>query len=177
MPVELQLIRASEFVRLDADEHLDFDATKQALQALARACWKRGANCALIDLRGLPVLDKPHFSPTQLAALVGTFREAGFSRKQRLAILYRHDVHGGIRSFAFISRMRGLQVQAFSEYEGALPWLSDEPAQQVDSHEHEVPVAIARHSRGAQRLPASVPPDSNRNSAKAGRGPRISQKH
>ena len=41
MPVELQVIRASEFVCLDADELLDFEASKNALQGLAQACRKR----------------------------------------------------------------------------------------------------------------------------------------
>src|SRR5882672_10912088 len=102
MPVELQVIRAGEFVRLDADEQLDFAASRKALQSLAWACQKRGLDHALLDLRALPVPAKPSFTPTQLAALVATFREAGFGRHQRLAVLYRSDPHGGARAFAFI---------------------------------------------------------------------------
>jgi len=126
MPIELQIIRASEFVCLNTDELLDFEASKQALQGLAHACRKRGLDRAMLDLRDLPIPDKPHFTPLELAALVGTFRDAGFSRQQRLAVLYRYDVHGGIRNFAFFSKMRGLQVQAFREFEAALQWLSEE---------------------------------------------------
>jgi len=157
MPVELQVIRASEFVRLDADEHLDFEATKQALQTLAHACWKRGVNCALIDLRGLPVLEKPHFSPTQLAALVGTFRDAGFARRQRLAILYRHDVHGGIRSFAFISRLRGMQVQAFADFEEAMGWLGEASGDQPEAREQGVKIPITKPAAKAIRTAAGLP--------------------
>src|SRR5947208_11951203 len=91
MSLELQVIRASEFVCLDPDEHLDFEASKKALQLLALACHKRGLNCAVVDLRSLPVPSKPQFTKTQLAALVGTFRDAGFSRQQRLALLYHQD--------------------------------------------------------------------------------------
>ena len=116
MPVELQIIRASEFIRLDADEHLNFTASKQVLHTLAQACRRRGLDCALLDLRPLPEQQKPQFTMTELASLVGAFREAGFTRQQRLAILYRHDLHGGIRNFAFISRLRGMQVQAFSDF-------------------------------------------------------------
>src|SRR5882757_5222142 len=111
MPLELQVIRASEFVRLDPDEHLDFAASKQALQTLAQACKKRGLDRALLDLRALPVPTTPLFTPTQLAALIGTFREAGFGRHQRLAVLYRSDPHGGARTFAFIGRIQGWQVR------------------------------------------------------------------
>jgi hypothetical protein len=51
MSAELQVIRANEFVCLDANEHLDFEASKKALQELAQACRKRGLNRALLDLR------------------------------------------------------------------------------------------------------------------------------
>jgi hypothetical protein len=157
MPINLQVIHAKEFVRLDADEHLDFEATKQSLQALARACWKRGVNSAMVDLRGLPALEKPHFTPTQLAALVHTFRDAGFSTRQRLAILYRHDLYGGIRNFAFISRMRGLQVQAFSDYEGAMQWLAETPQSQAEPAETGTAIPITKPAAKAKKLSVSLP--------------------
>jgi hypothetical protein len=53
MPIQLHVIRASEFVRLDSQEYLDFEASKQALQGLARACRKRGLDRAMLDLRRL----------------------------------------------------------------------------------------------------------------------------
>src|SRR5262245_50615907 len=160
MPIELQVIRASEFVCLGADEHLDLETSKEALRALSRACLKRGVNGAMVDLRTLPVLAKPHFTASELAALVGTFREAGFSRQHRLAILYRHDVHGGIRDFAFISRMRGLQVQAFGEFEAAMHWLSGVQAQQGERHEQGVPIPIAKRPGGAKRIPVRASVES-----------------
>jgi hypothetical protein len=43
VPFELQVIRASECVCLDADEHLDFEASKKAIQSLRT----RVANAAL----------------------------------------------------------------------------------------------------------------------------------
>ena len=136
MPFELQVIRASEFVRLDPDEHLDFEASKQALQALAIACKKRGLDRALLDLRAVPIPAKRLFAANELGALVSTFRAAGFTRDQRLAVLCQHDVHGGVGDFAFISRMRGLQVQVFDNFEAAFTWLSEgqdkpEPGVQV----------------------------------------------
>ena len=143
MPLELQVIRANEFVRLDPHERLDLEASKQALEALALACRKRGLDQALLDLRALPVPARPLFTPTELAALVRTFRDAGFSRSQRLAVLYRSDVFGGVRTFAFFSRMRGLQVQAFTEFEEAFNWLSELP-EGCKEPQPEVPVPITR---------------------------------
>ena len=144
MPVELHIIRASEFICLDADEHLDLDASKQALQALALACRKRGIPSALIDLRTLPLLPRPHFTKTELATLVQAFHEAGFSREQRLAILYSHDLYGGIRDFAFISRLRGLQVQAFIDFEAAVGWLSEAEVNTPETLPGEIKVPIVK---------------------------------
>ena len=62
---------------------------------------------------------------TQLAALVDTFRDAGFTTSQRLAVLYRKDPHHGVRMFAFISSLKGWRVRAFDEFEKALMWLQD----------------------------------------------------
>lgn len=153
MSTELQVIQASEFIRLGADKYLDLEATKASLRTLAEACCKRGLKCALIDLRTLPVQPNPHFNTTELAALVGVFREAGFSREQRLAVLYRHDLHGGIRSFAFIGRMRGLQVQAFSDYEEAIQWLSTEPVSGRSTVGQGVQVPIKQRKPQPKHLP------------------------
>lgn len=163
MPIELQLIRASEFVRLDSDEHIDFEASKRVLQDLAQACRKRGLDRAMVDIRSIPVPDKPRFTPTELAALAGAFREAGFTRQQRLAILYKHDIYGGVRNFTFFSKLRGLQVQAFHDFETAFYWLAEENFA-VKEHGAEVPI-LARDSKkrtdnltvGIQRAPAPRP--------------------
>lgn len=119
-PVELQVIRAKEFICLDANAHRDFATSKKSLQELALACRKRGLNRALLDLHGLPIPPGPHFTKEQVATLVGTFRAAGFTQKQRLAVLYEHDVYGIIRDFTSFSREYGLQVQSFLDYEKAV---------------------------------------------------------
>src|SRR5215831_12945637 len=152
MPVELQIIRASEFVRLDPHELLDFEESKKALQLLAHACRKRELDRALLDLRTLNIPDRPRFTPVQLAALVQTFREAGFDKHQRLAVLYRIDPHGGGRAFAFIGRIQGWQVRAFSDFEEAVHWLSEEP----ESHEGEMPVRITKRSMETKKVPVEL---------------------
>ena len=144
MPLELQIIRASEFVRLGARGHLNFQASKDALQELAHACRKRSVDRALLDLRELLIPAKPLFTPSELASLVETFREAGFARHQRLAVLYRNDPHHGARLFAFIGRIRGGQVRAFAEFEEALFWLSAESGRRLEPGEREVPIRHAK---------------------------------
>ena len=144
MPIELQIIRASEFVCLNPQGHLDFDATKEALAILARACRKRGIGRAMMDIRALPMPAKPLFTSSQLAALVGTFREAGFARQDRLAVLYRSDPHGGARMFAFLSIIRGWQVRAFGDFEEALLWLSEQKERRIERGEQEVPIQSSK---------------------------------
>jgi hypothetical protein len=153
MPLELQVIRASEFVCLDADEQLDFAASKQALQSLAQACRKRGLDRAVLDIRSLQMPDKPQFTPTQLAALVQSFAEAGFGRNQRLAVLYKTDPHGGARTFAFMSRVQGFQVRAIDNFEEAMHWLSEE----AEHRENETPVRITKGQSKAKALPVELP--------------------
>jgi hypothetical protein len=125
MPITLDIIRASEFIRLDATEHLDFEASKHVLEGLAFACRKRGIERAMLDLRTVPVPAKPLFTTAEMGTLIGAFRDAGFTRRHQLAILYQQDAHGGIRTFAFLSKLRGLQVRAFNDFEKALQWLSE----------------------------------------------------
>jgi hypothetical protein len=125
MPTELQIIRASEFIRLDPQRHFDFQMSKEALRLLAVACRLRGIDRAMLDLRALPIPARRLFTTAELTALIGTFREAGFTPQHRLAVLYQRDPHGGARMFAFIGLMRGWQVRAFSEFEAALVWLSE----------------------------------------------------
>lgn len=124
MPMELQIIRAQEFIRLGAHGRFDLKASKAVLAELAGACWKRGINQALLDLRALQPGPKPVYSPEDLTMLVGTFREIGFTHKQRLAILYSSDPHHRATMFAFIAKMRGWSVQAFDDFEEAFVWLS-----------------------------------------------------
>lgn len=125
MPLELQIIRASEFIRQGAQGHFDLAASKLALAELARACRKRGIHRALMDLRALNPGPRPVFSRADLMVLVNTFRNVGFTRQDRLAILYQSDPHRRARLFAFLSTIHGWTVRAFSNFEDAFFWLSN----------------------------------------------------
>jgi hypothetical protein len=122
--MELQIIRAHEFIRLGADDYLDLAASKALLAELASACRKRGIQQALLDVRDLRPRPKPWFSPSDLAALINTFREIGFKREDKLAVLYYSDPHHRAREFAFMGRLRGWNVRAFDNYEEAFTWLA-----------------------------------------------------
>ncbi len=123
--MELQIIRAQEFICLGARGQIDLKASKLVLAELARACQKRGINQAMLDLRELPPPGpKPVFSRHDLVALVETFREIGFTKQQRLAVLYRTDPHHRAGLFSFIAKLHGWNVLAFVDFEKALYWLS-----------------------------------------------------
>jgi hypothetical protein len=160
MPLELQIIRAAEFVRLGAQGHFDLAASKAALANLAGACRKRGIDRALMDLRDLQPGPKPVFSPSDLVTLVNTFREIGFTRRQRLAVLYQSDPHRRARLFASIGTLRGWHVRAFADFEKALTWLSSEleketkPARSATARS--VPVRSLKREQPPTPLPVTV---------------------
>ena len=133
MPMEIQIIRAQEFVRLGAKGRFDLKASKAVLAQLAAACCKRGINQALLDLRALQPGPKPMFTPNDLVRLVNTFREIGFTHKQRLAVLYSSDPYHRARLFAFIAKLRGWRVQAFDNFESAVTWLAADAGPTVET--------------------------------------------
>jgi len=124
MPLELQIIRATEFIQVGASGHFDLAGSKHLLAALVSACRKRGIHLALLDLRDLRVGPIPVFSPRDLADLLRTFPEIGFGPKDYLAILYHSDPHKRVRLFSFLSSMHGWNVKAFNDYEKAMLWLA-----------------------------------------------------
>jgi len=125
MTLAIELIRTPEFIRANPHGILDFTASKETLGSIARACLKRGLQRALLDLRGLPGRKVP-FTCSELVELVDTFRESGFGKSHRLAVLYGETRHRGAPLFSFIGRMQGWNVSAFTAFEEALQWLSEQ---------------------------------------------------
>jgi hypothetical protein len=162
--MELQLIRAHEFIRLGAQGRFDLAASKAVLAQLAAACWKRGISQALLDLRALHPGPKPVFTPDDLVTLVKTFREIGFTHQQRLAVLHGDDPRHRAALFAFIATSRGWKVQAFDSFEAALTWLSggDESAAETEltPGAEAVPVRLRKALKSLSK-PASRPISSS----------------
>jgi hypothetical protein len=124
MPLQIELIRAAEFIRVGPNGRFDLAASKEALATLAAGCQKRRIDNALMDLRALQPGPKPVFTTSDLLELVNTFPEVGFTKRLRLAILYSSDPHKRARLFAFVSTLHGWKVSAFGDFEHALLWLS-----------------------------------------------------
>jgi hypothetical protein len=151
MPLELQVFHAGEFVRVGGRGQFDLAASCAALAELIRACKRRGLHRALLDVRDA----QANLNPTELASIVNTFREIGFTHDQCLAIVHSGDPHHRARTFAFISRMRGWTVQAFGDFDEAVRWLSSiqSPARKASEPAKRIPVA----GLGAGRKRAARP--------------------
>lgn len=149
MPLNLQIIKASEFIRLGAKGRVDVKESREILAEIARACRKRGVNRALLDVRAVHVGPKPVFSLQELARLVRTFHELGFRKEHRLAVLYSADPHHRARLFAFLSNLHGWQVRSFHEFEEAIVWLwQTEPGEKIQPRERaeQVPVKVRQRA-------------------------------
>jgi hypothetical protein len=59
-------------------------------------------------------------------------------------VLYRIDLHGGVRMFAFISRRRGWQVRSFGDFEKALHWLSADDEKRNEDEGEAVPIKMPK---------------------------------
>jgi hypothetical protein len=139
--MELQLIRAREFIRLGAEGKLDLKTTQLALAKIARACRKRGISRAMLDLRKFQPGPQPALSTSDLTALVDTFFQIGFTKDQRLAVLYTSDPHHRARLFSFICLMHGWQVKGFGNFENAMLWLSKETSDvPLNIREEQIPI-------------------------------------
>jgi hypothetical protein len=161
MSLRVEIIRAAEFVRVGAEGKFDLAASKAALSTVAAACRKRGVEDAVLDLRSLQPGPKPVFTTSDLVDLVNTFPEAGFTKRLRLAILYRSDPHKRARLFAFLSMLHGWKVSAFGDFENALLWLSSgqeaaSPLDQVPMGKRIPVMAAGQVSPRAQPRPRSA---------------------
>jgi hypothetical protein len=140
MSLQIEVIRAAEFIRVGAEGQFDLPASKEALMLVTAACHKRGVDNAILDLRSVQPGAKPVFTTADLLELVNTFPAAGFTTNLRLAILYRSDPHRRARLFGFLGTLHGWQVQAFNDFEHAMAWFSKEQ----DAAPQAAPVATAK---------------------------------
>ena len=145
MSVQLEIIRAAEFIRFGGEGAFDLVASCAALHKLAEACKMRGINRAMLDARNAHA----ELSPNELAALVNAFCDIGFDRDLCLAILHAAERHRRARFFAFISRIKGWNVRAFGDFEQAMYWLSTDHAlpqlKSIATHHRKV---LVKHSAG-----------------------------
>lgn len=121
MAFQLQVVKTSDFVRLDAQGRPDLERTRQVLEAVARECLTRDVNCALIDVREA----QGDLTLTDLFTLVCAFQAMGFRKEHRLAVLHRYTRGEKAEFFAMCAASRGWNVRAFDEFEDAMAWFAE----------------------------------------------------
>jgi hypothetical protein len=120
MPVNLQIVRTSDFLKLDAKGQLDLQQSHDVLASVAKSCVDHGIDCALLDVRDAATTMKL----ADLHALAKAFHEMGFNDRHRLAVLHRYAARERAEIFTMFATDRGWNVRAFEEYEEAINWFS-----------------------------------------------------
>jgi hypothetical protein len=124
MDRNIRVISCPDFVRVDAAGTLDAAATRACLREIVEACVSTGVRRALLDVRD--ITEAP--TPSQLFWIADELPDLGFSRLERVAIVYTDRGQGRAAFFATTARNRGFKVREFTEFEEAFNWLcSAEP--------------------------------------------------
>jgi hypothetical protein len=131
MPYSLEIIHTGDFIHMNDKGGLDVETSKQALSKLARTCVQSGITNALLDVRDAKI----DLDFQDLYEVAEAFKEMGFRKSHRLAVLYRDKASprveffsikpgAGAEFFARCASEQGWNVRAFGDYEQAIEWFS-----------------------------------------------------
>ncbi|HEY1922443.1 MAG TPA: hypothetical protein VGG44_06730 [Tepidisphaeraceae bacterium] len=123
MPYSLHIVKTNDFIRLDPTGEFNLTESRRALSGLARQCVESGINCALLDVRDM---EKESLTMAEVYTLAMAFREMGFGKNHRLAVLHRYRSGERSEFFAITAQDHGWNVQAFEDYKEALDWFATE---------------------------------------------------
>lgn len=129
MSYNLHIIRTGDFLQLNGKGGLDLEASKGVLSKLAQACVESRIDSALLDMRNA----RTNMQINDLFELACAFKEMGFRRQHRLAVLYRAAGSDRVEFFSMSPAERaeffamcavdeGWNVRAFDSYEDAMEW-------------------------------------------------------
>jgi len=121
MSYDLHVVKSTDFVRLDAKGNVDFEESRRVLSDLARTCFARGIDRALLDIRKVP---NATLKLAEVYALARTFGEMGFQRHQRVAVLHSYSSTDRADFFVMCTADQGFDISAFDQFEDAAEWLS-----------------------------------------------------
>jgi hypothetical protein len=131
MSLNLEIIQPNDFIRLNGKGEYDQPQSRKVLVEIAKACVKKGISCALLDVRDA----RSDMQLDDVYQLALAFKEMGFKKNHRLAILYRPNapkrvkffaVRPGERAqlFALCASDGGWNVRAFDDYGEAIEWFA-----------------------------------------------------
>ena len=122
MAYNLRVVKTSDFIRYDGRGQTDRVRSRRILERIAKACVDSEMNCALLDVRDL----HSHLELKDLYSLINAFKDMGFRREHRLAILHSYRGTHKADFFAMCASARGWNVRAFDSFEDAMEWFATE---------------------------------------------------
>ncbi|MBN2185581.1 MAG: hypothetical protein JW746_09660 [Candidatus Krumholzibacteriota bacterium] len=126
MAGKVKIIRARDFLNIDADGILDFEMSKEILIKIALAKKPPADFEVLIDLRDAE-LDLSTMDVWYLVDELGKHHEA-FQRKMAL-LTSSGSAFDRVEFFETCAVNRGFEVEAFTDFEEAINWLF--PAEEI----------------------------------------------
>lgn len=122
MPYDIRIISSTEFLRLDAQGHLDLAASRQMLYDTLWACTNRSIGRVLIDTRQATT----DMTAAQVTTLADTCRQVTAPADQhKIAILNRPvDEFDRAAVVAEAAEEQGWNVRTFRTFESAFQWLA-----------------------------------------------------
>lgn len=122
MPYNIRIIPAREFLRLDAEGHLDLQTSRKLLSDAIWTCLRSKVGRVLIDVREVATTD---MTAAHLCSLADVCREVSAPNEQdKIAILNRpKDEFNRAEFLASMAQGAGWNIMAFQDFEAAFDWL------------------------------------------------------
>lgn len=119
MPTNIKIIRTQDFIRAKTDGVLDLAASRNLLKELAAESKATGIYCLLVDTRGaearLSAVDRYELGVLTAAELPQV--------RAKVGLLVPPQEQVDARFFETVSRNRGADLRAFTDFETAITWL------------------------------------------------------
>jgi hypothetical protein len=119
MPIDVKIIRATDFLIATPTGRVDFESSKRLLATIASASARLVAHELLLDMRGA----QPELSATDLWSLAAELGPGRAAVTGKIAVLCRLNGSNQGAFFALCAQNRGFPVSAFTSFEDAVEWL------------------------------------------------------
>ena len=119
MPVDVRIIHTRDFLKTTATGTLDLAASRQMLLKIVSLIDRAGEYQVLIDLRQA----EPRLSAAEIFDLGVAVAVEPAVRQSKIALLSPMKDEEKAHLMETVSRNRGAQLKAFTDYEQAITWL------------------------------------------------------
>ena len=119
MPTNIKIIHAQDFIRAQPDGALDLTASRNLLKDLVAGLDTAGKYHVLVDTRGADV----RLSMTEIFELGEAVAAAPALANTKFALLVPPEEKVDAGFLETVSRNRGANLRAFTDFETAITWL------------------------------------------------------